>query len=41
MDDAREKLEYDLCCRKNHSLVLNQVILLRTVRVVVFGMGAR
>ena len=41
VDDAREKLEYDLYYLKNHSLVLDLVILLRTVRVVSFGTGAR
>lgn len=41
VDDAREKLEYDLYYLKNHSLVLDLVILLRTVRVVLFGTGAR
>jgi exopolysaccharide biosynthesis polyprenyl glycosylphosphotransferase len=41
VDDAREKLEYDLYYLKNHSLALDLVILLRTVRVVLFGTGAR
>lgn len=41
IDDAREKLEYDLYYLKNHSLALDLVILLRTVRVVLFGTGAR
>ena len=41
VDDAREKLEYDLYYLKNHSLGLDLVILLRTVRVVLFGTGAR
>jgi exopolysaccharide biosynthesis polyprenyl glycosylphosphotransferase len=41
VDDAREKLEYDLYYLKNHSLRLDLVILLRTVRVVLFGQGAR
>ena len=39
VDDAREKLEYDLYYLKNHSLALDLVILLRTVRVVLFGTG--
>lgn len=41
VDDAREKLEYDLYYLKNHSLALDLVILLRTVRVVLSGSGAR
>jgi len=41
VDDAREKLEYDLYYLKNHSLALDLVILVRTVRVVLFGTGAR
>jgi exopolysaccharide biosynthesis polyprenyl glycosylphosphotransferase len=41
VNDAREKLEYDLYYLKNHSLLLDLVILLRTVRVVVWGTGAR
>jgi len=41
VDDAREKLEYDLYYLKNHSLALDLVILMRTVKVVLFGTGAR
>ncbi len=39
--DARRKLQFDLYYVKNHSLVLDVQILLETVRVVVFGEGAR
>ncbi|MBU6440261.1 MAG: TIGR03013 family PEP-CTERM/XrtA system glycosyltransferase, partial [Betaproteobacteria bacterium] len=39
--DARRKLQFDLYYVKNHSLVLDAQILLETVRVVVFGEGAR
>jgi len=41
VDDAREKLEYDLYYLKNHSLALDLIILMRTVKVVLFGTGAR
>ncbi len=39
--DALSKLEYDLYYIKNHSLMLDLAILLRTVRVVVHQQGAR
>lgn len=41
VEDARMKLEYDLYYLRNHSLALDLVILLRTVRVVLWGQGAR
>ena len=41
VEDAAKKLEYDLYYVKNHSLFLDIVILLETVRVVLFGEGAR
>jgi len=40
-EDMRIKLEYDLWYIKNHSLVLDFLIVLRTVRVVLFGIGAQ
>ncbi|MFB3926857.1 MAG: sugar transferase [Syntrophales bacterium] len=40
-EDALEKLEYDLFYIKNLSALLDVHILLRTVRVVLFGRGAR
>jgi len=40
-EDALEKLQYDLYYLKNMSFLLDLHILLRTVRVVVFGKGAR
>jgi sugar transferase (PEP-CTERM system associated) len=40
-DDARTKLEYDLFYIKNQSLLLDIAILAETVRVVLFGEGAR
>jgi sugar transferase (PEP-CTERM system associated) len=41
IDDAREKLAYDLYYVKHASLWLDLVILLQTLRVVLFGAGAR
>ena len=41
VDDAREKLSYDLYYVKNHSLIFDLMILLQTVEVVIFGKGAR
>lgn len=40
-EDALEKLQYDLYYIKNFSLFLDLHIILRTIRVVLFGMGAR
>jgi len=39
--DARKKLEYDLYYVKNHTLFLDVLILLETIRVVLRGEGAR
>jgi sugar transferase (PEP-CTERM system associated) len=41
VDDAREKLAYDLYYVKNHGVLLDLVILLATVRVILFREGAR
>jgi sugar transferase (PEP-CTERM system associated) len=41
VEDARQKLQYDLYYVKNHTLFLDILILLETVKVVVFGRGAR
>jgi lipopolysaccharide/colanic/teichoic acid biosynthesis glycosyltransferase len=41
INDAREKLQYDLYYVKNHSLFLDVVILLQTAQVVLFARGAR
>ena len=40
-DDAVEKLQYDLYYVKNHTIVLDVMILLQTVEVVLWGKGAR
>jgi exopolysaccharide biosynthesis polyprenyl glycosylphosphotransferase len=41
VDDAIEKLQYDLYHVKNHSLFLDIMILIATVEVVLWGRGAR
>jgi lipopolysaccharide/colanic/teichoic acid biosynthesis glycosyltransferase len=41
VEDAAKKLEYDIYYVKNHSLLLDSLILLETVRVVLLGEGAR
>jgi sugar transferase (PEP-CTERM system associated) len=41
VDDAKEKLQYDLYYLKNQSLMLDLIILLQTVEVVLVGEGAR
>ncbi len=41
MDDAIEKLNYDLFYIKNLSIIMDMVILLRTAKTVLLGKGAR
>lgn len=41
IEDAREKLSYDLYYAKNQSVALDAIILLSTIRVVLFREGAR
>jgi sugar transferase (PEP-CTERM system associated) len=41
VEDAKEKLQYDLYYVKNHTLFLDILILLETIKVVLFGRGAR
>jgi sugar transferase (PEP-CTERM system associated) len=41
LEDARQKLSYDLYYVKNRSLFLDFIILLSTVRVILFQQGAR
>jgi len=40
IEDAQEKLQYDLYYVKNHSLLLDLVVLFETVGVVLTGKGA-
>ncbi len=41
VEDARQKLQYDLYYVKNHSVLLDLIILIQTVEVVLVGDGAR
>ena len=41
VEDAKEKLQYDLYYVKNHSILLDMIIWLKTVEVVLVGEGAR
>lgn len=41
VDDAREKVQYDLYYIKNYSVFLDLLILFQTVRVILFSTGAR
>lgn len=41
VEDAKEKLQFDLYYLKNHSTLLDLIILLQTVEVVLVGDGAR
>lgn len=41
VEDARQKLQYDLYYVKNNSLVLDLLVLIRTCETVLFGNGAR
>jgi sugar transferase (PEP-CTERM system associated) len=41
VEDAERKLQYDLYYIKNHSLALDVLIIMETVRVVLFGEGAQ
>ena len=41
LSEAQRKLQFDLYYVKNHSLILDLQIILETVRVVIFGEGAR
>ena len=41
VEDAQRKLQYDLYYVKNHSLSLDLLIIMETVRVVLFGEGAQ
>jgi lipopolysaccharide/colanic/teichoic acid biosynthesis glycosyltransferase len=41
LEDSRQKLSYDLYYVKNHSLFLDFIIMLSTVRVILMQQGAR
>ena len=41
IEDARQKLQYDLFYIKNHSLVFDALILFETVKIILFGRGAQ
>jgi lipopolysaccharide/colanic/teichoic acid biosynthesis glycosyltransferase len=41
VEDAREKLKFDLFYAKNHNFLFDLVILVQTLEVVVFRRGAR
>jgi sugar transferase (PEP-CTERM system associated) len=40
IEDARQKLQYDLFYIKNQSLILDAIILFETVKIILFGRGA-
>jgi len=39
IEDARQKLQYDLYYIKNQSLVLDAIILFETIKIILFGRG--
>ncbi|MBB5320713.1 TIGR03013 family XrtA/PEP-CTERM system glycosyltransferase [Marinobacter oulmenensis] len=41
VEDARHKLEYDLYYSKNHSLMMDLLIMIQTVEVILLGKGVR
>jgi sugar transferase (PEP-CTERM system associated) len=41
IEDARQKLQYDLYYIKNHSLVFDAIILFETIKIILFGRGAQ
>ena len=41
VEDSKEKLQFDLYYLKNHSMLLDLIILLQTVEIVLVGEGAR
>jgi sugar transferase (PEP-CTERM system associated) len=41
IEDARQKLQYDLFYIKNHSLMFDALILFETIKIILFGRGAQ
>ena len=41
IEDAREKLQYDLFYIKNQSLILDAIIMFETIKIILFGRGAQ
>jgi sugar transferase (PEP-CTERM system associated) len=41
IEDARQKLQYDLYYIKNQSLILDTIIMFETIKIILFGRGAR
>src|SRR5688500_15945469 len=41
IEDARQKLQYDLFYVKNHSLFLDGIIMFETIKIILFGRGAQ
>jgi sugar transferase (PEP-CTERM system associated) len=41
IEDARQKLQYDLFYVKNQSLVLDAIVIFETVKIILFGRGAQ
>ena len=41
IEDARQKLQYDLFYIKNHGLFLDAIIIFETIKIILFGRGAQ
>ena len=41
IEDARQKLQYDLFYIKNYSLLLDAIIMFETAKIIIFGRGAQ
>ena len=41
LEDAREKLQYDLFYIKNASIFLDMLIMFQTIKIVILGRGAK
>lgn len=41
IEDARQKLQYDLFYVKNQSLILDAIVLFETIKIILFGRGAQ